>query len=333
MDCRCDEQGRFCCLLEPEHWDALCALQKPSVEFFTSREALDARHASPPAAAFPPTPSYSAGTPQTVMSVPSTPTPTNGIHFVHTTGEHFADTPSPARGVPVFGMMGLGAPMGDHHRGQDVLTWDGQSPPAPLEFQPYSGFKQSEMALPASPIPFSAPLSTPYPYIPPSDPNFAPQDFVPVTQSLHDLTLPSQDPIPSTLDFDKMMADYFSYQFPSAICQNCGMNGCTCRNCPAVMQNFESGSWAQCCSRKHVRYAAQVPMPGTQAAHPEGHVDGQGASQVAGLQGALDPTFTQDMQVDDLKMLDDGTQPMDLSEFLLNDLEEQRPSGGCCCGD
>ena len=34
-ECRCDEQGRYCCLLEPEHWDVLFKLQKPSINFFT----------------------------------------------------------------------------------------------------------------------------------------------------------------------------------------------------------------------------------------------------------------------------------------------------------
>ena len=26
-ECRCDEQGRYCCLIEPEHWTALLSLQ------------------------------------------------------------------------------------------------------------------------------------------------------------------------------------------------------------------------------------------------------------------------------------------------------------------
>ncbi|KAK5170122.1 uncharacterized protein LTR77_004706 [Saxophila tyrrhenica] len=310
-------------------------MQKPKVDFFTNREALDARHTSPPSASFPPTPSYSAGTPQTVASVPSTPTPTNGLQFVHTTGEHF-ESPSPARTVPRFGMMGLGAPLGDNHVGQDVLTWDGQSPQAPLEHQSCTGFKQPDSAPPQTPMSLAPPNQS-YPYIPPPDPyfqppDFQPPDFAPPTQSLSQLTLPSHpDPNPSTLDFDKMMADYFSYQFPSAICQNCGMNGCTCRNCPAVMQSFESGSWAQCCSRKHVKYAAQIPMTGTAA--PAGSVEvgqGQGGGE---MQGAVDPaSTTQNMQVDELGMME-GTEPMDLSEFLLDDLQEQPPSGGCCCGD
>ncbi|KAK3109548.1 hypothetical protein LTR53_017085, partial [Teratosphaeriaceae sp. CCFEE 6253] len=28
-ECRCEEQGRYCCLIEPEQWEALMALRKP----------------------------------------------------------------------------------------------------------------------------------------------------------------------------------------------------------------------------------------------------------------------------------------------------------------
>ena len=45
-ECRCDEQGRFCCLLEPEHWRKLMALEKPTVQFYPSRETLEAWQAS-----------------------------------------------------------------------------------------------------------------------------------------------------------------------------------------------------------------------------------------------------------------------------------------------
>jgi hypothetical protein len=386
IECRCDEQGRYCCLLEPEHWDALCALQKPKVDFFTHREALDARHASPPAASFPPTPSLSAGTPQTVMSVPGTPTPGNGIQFVHTTGEHF-ESPSPARTVPRFGMMGVGAPLGDNHQGQDVLSWDGQSPQAPREYRPYTSFKPDNPQ-PQTPMAMTSPPSTtPYHYTLPPDSDFqqpelafqqmdtpfqhlhpptqqppisftspdlhfqhaefAPSDFAstefpPPTQSLSALTLPAEDLHPSHLDL--FMANFNSYQLPSAICQNCGMNGCTCRNCPAVMQNFESGSWAQCCARKHVKYPASAPQGGVQASgllqrqpimgtDAGGGCCGSGARD--GMQTSIDPTLTQDMQVEqEVEMLDGvADAPMELSDLLWDNLEEQQPSGGCCCRD
>jgi hypothetical protein len=169
-----------------------------------------------------------------------------------------------------------------------------------------------------------APQAAPYPFIPQPEPIYHNLEFTPVTQSLEAMTMRSQDqnPSPSNFDFDKMMADYFSHQFPSAMCQHCGMNGCTCRNCPAVMQSFESGSWAQCCSRKHVRTTTVVPGPMQHFSTSEPAED----AHALGIQHGNDPTFTQDMQVDEMKMMD-GSQPMDLSDLLMNDLE------GCCCRD
>jgi hypothetical protein len=55
-ECRCDEQGRYCCLLEPEHWAALHGLQKPTVDFFPSRELLESNQASTNHMAIPQTP-------------------------------------------------------------------------------------------------------------------------------------------------------------------------------------------------------------------------------------------------------------------------------------
>lgn len=340
-DCRCDEQGRYCCLLEPAHWDALCALQKPVVDFFDSREALDASHAQSPIAnnTMPPTPAYSAGTP----SVPSTPRQSNGIQFVHTTRDNFhetqASTPST---VPRFGMMGIGAPLGDSYVGKDVLTWDGQAPPAPREFQPYAGYNDPSHPLAAlSPESITAP-TTPYSFPPPlSDPHYESLEFAPVTQSLEAMTLPSHRPNDAhirtftqpELDFDKMMADYFQYQFPAAICQHCGMSGCTCRNCPALMQSPHTGSWAQCCSKKHMKVGPAVPAAAISS--QEGIAESRGccgskssAAPELVMNGTLDPTFTQDMAFEGLKM-PNGTEPMDLSEFLMSDLEQ--PSGGGCC--
>jgi hypothetical protein len=314
IDCRCDEQGRYCCLLEPEHWDALCQLQNPKVDFYVSREALDGRNApNTPAPAFPPTPSYSAGTPQTVHSSPATPGPTNGLQFVNTTGEHFSEAQSPARPTTRFGFMGLGAPMGDSHQGADVLTWDGQAPTAPRPFQPFNGFQPIEPAGPISPV---LPPPTPYTMASPSDqqyslsdPQYQNPEFAPVTESMEAMSIPSYDPNPPHYDFDKLMADYINYQFPAAICQSCGMNGCTCINCPQTMQNVQTGSWGHCCSKKH---AFPVPMQAPRSVS---------IAQDEIMHTGHDPTFTQDMEIE----------PMDLSELLMNDLE--KGSGGCCCGD
>lgn len=316
VDCRCDEQGRFCCLLEPEHWDALCALQKPIVTFYPDREALDARPMVPPAIAFPPTPSYSVGTPQTVSSVPSTPGPMNGLQFVNTTPPNFTEAQSPATHVPRFGMMGVGTPWGNGgFHGQDVLVWEGKSPQAPREYHSYAALHPQEAMLIPDPVPVvTEEAHQTYPAS--SDPPTHNPEFAPVTQSMEQMSMPSEGLPSSTFDFDKMMTDYFNYQFPAAICQHCGLNGCTCKNCPPTLQSFESGSWAQCCARKHVQMPSSRP-------HILDEASGAPHAMTAGLES--DPTFSQEMQVDDL------TDGIDLSEFLVNDLEQ--PKGGCCCGD
>jgi hypothetical protein len=193
-------------------------------------------------------------------------------------------------------------------------------------------------------------------------------DFAPVTQSMQALNLPpdqTQIELPSTntfdfdasahtFDFDKMMADYINYQLPSAICQNCGLNGCSCRNCPAVMQT-ESGSWAQGCARKHVRLGSvaavqpasggccsrnvvAVPVPASEGHGVEVEMNGsvhplsQDAFGMMEMQTAdVDPTLTQDFSIEDLKMID-ASEPMDIHELLLNDIGGlEEPGQGCCC--
>ena len=104
------------------------------------------------------------------------------------------------------------------------------------------------------------------------------------------------------------------------------------------MQNFD-GSWAQGCSRKH----ALMPAPTQPAACCSTTAAAQGQTQsasahvfdpsqnlgTAGLQNENDPTLSQEFNVDDFKM-PDGTQPMDINDILMNDLEQ--PAHGCCCG-
>lgn len=383
-ECRCDEQGRFCCLLEPGDWDVLCNLGKPSVQFFANREDLEATHiggngsraasGTVGVGSLPPTPAYSVASPQSMASVPGTPTPLpgDGMRFVNATGEHFVEAASPARSTTRFGMMGLGAPLGDEYVGHDVLAWDGQSPQAPRapqnfqSFHEFQTFQQSpnslppqQIATPAAPSPFQPlPYQQQHPY-----PTSQPTDFPPITESFSSLTLPNTHlQQTSTFDIDSFMSEYMSYQFPTAICQHCGMNGCTCKNCPAVMQNFESGSWAQCCSRKHVRAGPPIPvgvgaqqqqMPGAGGTMSSGSGGccGSKAQPIAGFGDVHDPVFTEQMDLDhELKLMESHTAQheeqaptLDLSDFLMKDLEGGSSSSndgggggggyGCCCGD
>ena len=355
VDCRCDEQGRYCCLLESEHWDQLVALQKPTVELFSSRDGLESRGKQLSNESLPPTPAYTVGSPQTLGSVPSTPGPTQpALQPISPAPPVTQFQPPPV--TPRFGMMGVGTPWSSGgYQSEDVLVWDGQAPPAPREFSQYAAFDSNSTPTPSSTVAPQQAYPASYSYVSSQFPN---TDFTPVTQSMQDMTLPPDTgelPSANTFDFEKMMADYFSYQFPSAICQNCGLNGCSCRNCPAVMQNFESGSWAQGCARKHVRLTStatvqasggccsrnvvavprhdemdmqhDTPMNGS--IHPL-EQDAFGLMEIQTAE--VDPTLTQDFSIHDLKMID-PSDPMDLSEFLntdFNGLEE--PEKGCCCG-
>ena len=332
VDCRCDEQGRYCCLLEPEHWDGLVAMQKPLVDFYSSREALEANHATSTNSTYPPTPAHSASTPQTINSLPSTPGPPAPMHSIEGQAKEHQ---SPVWTTPRFGMMGVGLPLGSRgHQGQDVLVWDGHAPQAPREYNPYSNFRQQEPVETISPAQPPAASPTLYSYMAPAEQQYQPPEFNPVAQSLSEMTIPSQEPPASTFDFDKMMEDYLNYQFPSAICQNCGLNGCTCKNCPALMQNSVNGSWAQGCSRKHTRTAdARATVAAAQQlqqANGTSYNASNGGQQyhMTGLQPGGDQPFSQSFNVDYLSM--QGQNPMDLSEALMTDLE--RPTHGCCCG-
>ena len=334
-DCRCDEQGRFCCVLELEQWTILCAMQKPKVDFFVNLEALNDHQAAKQAPSYP-TPTPSANTPQTTNSQPTTPAPPHGGRApMMSPGTQFNPV-QPTPPIPRFGMMGVGLPMGyGGAEAQDVLIWDGQAPQAPRPYQPYYGFQQQSSTEITNGVDSGALEKAPQGYMSPIAPQYQSSDFRPVTQSFEQMSLPSHEPS-SNFDFDKMIIDYHNYQFPSAICQSCGLNGCSCRSCPPMMQNFESGSWAHGCSRKHVHLpAAAQPAPccATTAAsgqHAPVLIDDtliqNGDSNVADLTSREDPTLSQDFRA---QMLN-STASMDLSEFLMNDLEQ--PPQGCCCG-
>lgn len=374
-ECRCDEQGRYCCLLEPDHWAALFALQKPNVEFFPSREALEAKQAAAAISMqhFSPSPMHTITSPSERVSLPSTPGP-----IVHTPGSHVMPPPYSAFSplstslTPRFGLMGIGAPQGSHDVGIDVLAWDNNAPIPSREFQaPFVDSqppRSSCCQTPATTISHTAsPLPVPdIPFIQP--------------EPLHDMTLPQQyngtgevgdlhGTIPPSVlsstqspayDFERLRADYYHYQFPNAICQNCGVSGCTCKNCPPPFQNPGTGSWAQCCSRKHAREPTPGAVPnkvqrssnydGSSGIHQ--HAQAQqtsggccGSSSQQELSGEHDPVqfgngvIPADFDAFNLDhefVMPDGSAPLNIADYLSVDLDAEPPdddqnTNGCCC--
>ncbi|KAK4634054.1 hypothetical protein CLAFUW4_01774 [Fulvia fulva] len=275
-ECRCDEQGRYCCLLEPHHWDQLLSLQKPTVDFSQTKEQLDANQAGSTNGSVPQTPAYSmvGSPPSSAHSIPSTPAPPQHVHIMPNTYNNnnnpfHATTPTTTLKTR-FGMMGIGVPM-DSSRdvGIDVLTWQGQPPVAPREYNAQPVYNEppperESCCQAGEPVVHSA--RSPPPEL---DGTYTHQhnlhemslganfNAVPTIVALSQVTSP---PLPA-FDYNHFENDYFRYQFPSAICQNCGLNGCTCRNCPPVFQNFNNTSWAQCCGRKHARDPQPSPVP------------------------------------------------------------------------
>ncbi|EME48821.1 hypothetical protein DOTSEDRAFT_30201 [Dothistroma septosporum NZE10] len=282
-ECRCDEQGRYCCLLEPHHWDQLLALQKPTVQFLQTKEQLDAKQAASINDPVPQTPAYSTvSSPPAAHSIPGTPGPPQHVHIMPNTFNNDAFQPAtPATTLtPRFGMMGIGAPMGTSHGvPRDSLTWQGQAPIAPRDCSVQPGYTESQSARGSccqagEPVTQSA--SSPPPEL---------RGTYPQQHNLHDMSLgqnlttvptivalsqATSSPLPA-FDYNHFENDYFKYQFPSAICQNCGLNGCTCRNCPPLFQNFDNSSWAQCCGRKHARDSQTTPAPSTKVARTESY--------------------------------------------------------------
>ncbi|KAF2214835.1 hypothetical protein CERZMDRAFT_82744 [Cercospora zeae-maydis SCOH1-5] len=376
-ECRCDEQGRYCCLLEPDHWSALLALQKPHVEFFPNREALETKQAAAAMSMqhFSPSPMHTITSPSERASLPRTPGPIVHIPGPHIMPAHYAAfSPASRTLTPRFGLMGIGAPQGSHHDVElDVLAWDNNTPIPSREFQPQYADAQlprgsccqtpattiSHIASPqaVAEIPFIQPeplhdLTLPQPY------NGTGQ-----VGELHGTILPSvlTPTQSSTYDFERLQADYYHYQFPNAICQNCGVSGCTCKNCPPPFQNPGTGSWAQCCSRKHAREPTPGAVPkkvqrssnydGTRGIHQHSQSqqltgDCCGSSAQQELNGGQDPVQLDDGSVvptdfdafnlDHEFVMPDGSAPLNIADYLSVDLDADPPDdsqnlGGCCC--
>jgi len=284
-ECRCDEQGRYCCLLEPDHWDALAQLQKPTVDFYPNRDALEAGHIAPTPMTIASTPSYfSPATPQRNGSCCGTPAPQ------YTQSQPMHSVPSPHPGMmspqtadltPRFGFMGIGGPMGDlGHQSADVMGWNGPSPVAPNSLNHRPIYEQPQIeeqscCSSSTPAIYNEPIVEDGGCCQESVPAVSDQDAFsfgdPLSQSLDTFQPPaSQEPFDTrytqpAFDFDRWAQTYQAYQYPNAICQKCGLNGCTCRNCPPVMQNYGTSSWAQCCGRKHARMNPAPPPRQPQA--------------------------------------------------------------------
>lgn len=391
-ECRCDEQGRFCCLLEPEHWDSLFQLQKPTINFFPSREVLEGGQTAPTPMTMPSTPAYfPESMPQRVSSCCGTPgpqpqqsQPQQQMSFPPTP---YSDMMSPkSSGVTArFGYMGIGGPMGpvesphpdalswnsnapapprDYSAAPDTLNWSATTSAAPTDYGTPTSYQQPEKSSccgggPATQLPHyqepemeieensccqssEAPLD-------------GPQDFSlgdPFMQNTHvnpfepAITQPpfEQPYVQPTFNFERWTQEYQAYQYPGAICQKCGLNGCTCRNCPPVMQNFGTTSWAQCCGRKHARQGPQPP-PIMQPQAPMAQFPTNGHSQGIAHQQSVDFGFpSQHPQQQPMGMhmmssppqhhsmngfdhnfdMPDTTDPVAYSDFLLSELD--RPS-------
>ena len=352
-ECRCDEQGRFCCLLEPEHWDALLAGDKPVVDFCSSREALEAGQTTSTPLHMPATTSYTAQSPQSSGSCCGTPAPQHHRPTPITIAPtpFSVLTPQSTTLTPRFGFMGVGAPQGSPlPASSDVMAWDGQAPLAPREIQQQSLFqhfdpKEGSCCQPSTTaFEERAQMSS---VIDPFDQTLEIQDFGTLPQHF-DPEYAHQPPIPQpAFDFDRWHQEYLAYQHPGAICQKCGLNGCTCRNCPPVMQNFGTTSWAQCCGRKHAERSptvVQLPVPATNniIEKPElAQTIEQGGCcgsknqpplfdfDAAALDLHTDPppaaNVPPDLQHFDVDFtMPDGTDPVSFSDFLMSELD--RPS-------
>ena len=240
--------------------------------------------------------------------------------------------------------MGIGTPHGSEgYVAEDVLHWQGQAPQAPRELQPYADYNSLPPPVPPlNPTPVQHILPAPFAYNNVAVQQNQSYDFNPVTQSMQDMSMQPREPPATPLPRDKLMEDYYAYQFPSAICQNCGLFGCNCRSCPPTMQSFD-GSWAKCCSRKHVR-TAELAQRGiglssvalehqdmralSLAVDPMLAGDGNNYN-LAGLKPGGDQPFSPDFTMNDFGI--PGAVPaMDFNDLVMTDPE--LPSKGCCCG-
>lgn len=262
----------------------------------------------------------------------------------------------------------------DYSAPPDALNWTGTAPPAPSDYGTPTSFQQPQAEKssccsgPATQLPH---YQEPEMEVEENSccqssevPLEAPQDFSlgdPYMQNSHlnpfepAITQPpyEQPYVQPAFDFERWTQEYQAYQYPGAICQKCGLNGCTCRNCPPVMQNFGTTSWAQCCGRKHARQGPQrlpphsqpqiAPTPMAQFptnGHPLTHqppVDFGYPAQHTPQQQHMDmhlmssppPQTQQHINGFDHNFdMPDATDPVAYSDFLLSELDRPSHSEG-----
>lgn len=372
-ECRCDEQGRYCCLLEPEHWKALHALQKPVVDFFHTREQLEANQRASNHATIPRTPSYPIASPLSTHSIPTTPIP------LMNSGYNSYQSMQSSSLTPRFGMMGVGGPQGSaHSQPPDPLAWEGQAPPAPREINlppMYETRQPEQSSCCQSATPRTQSIASPTDSRNLSFSQTVPLQDMSLSQSYNGMNgtngsasvPPTMSPAPlppvyeqPPFDFGRWQAQYYAHQLPNAICQNCGLSGCTCRNCPPIFQHPGTTSWAQCCGRKHARDVQPTPAPAkmprtenyageglrAQAASshaPAAFMPQPDAYQSQALFGSgqygetfpdMDPRPPDSQHpgfpafdLDNELLLTDTGQLGDLSDFLLSDLDRSNENG------
>lgn len=368
-ECRCDEQGRFCCLLEHEHWNALIAQQKPPVDFYNTKEELEQRKAGPAPIQLPVTPYPPASPAPQARSCcgRGAPAQSNYAPFVNVNADHFEPYQSPQSSglTPRFGFMGIGAPQGRNGPAQqDVLSWNGQAPPSPRGY-PGSQLQEQDHDSPCcggnTPQPAQYAQAQSFPF----GQQEAYQDLGMQPQNAHNMPAqpqsygstfqPAMEFTQPAFNYERMTADYYSHQFPSAICQKCGLNGCTCKNCPATMQNFGTSSWAQSCRKNHAmvpptpapvpaQVQVQEPHHSSQATfEPPGHSSFQiqyppPPEQAQYLEPSFelpeDPDFLDISQIEHAQprfddfdpdlMMAEAPDSLSYGEFLLSELD--RPS-------
>ena len=312
------------------------------VQFHSSPEALNAAREGQSDHGVVSTTLTAAGIPHP-PSLPDTPGTMSSTPFTPRSSLLFDGSPTGQYNVSVPGYTN-GADQLDVRASLDQTQLGWQSLTLPEEQKLYSYLQGS------SPGPLSVSNGAQVTTATMLPPDLAYRDTIPqhfhandplhVTQSLQDLTMQS---LQAPLEIDKLMEDYFNFQFPSAICQNCGLAGCNCRSCPAVMQSSVDGSWAQCCSRKHARTSTKASQstPHSSAALEHVGVNGLATRANAGQSYGADSYETIDMTTSErdlfhagLDMVDPalaaGIVPMVLSDFVTTDPD--LPSHGCCCG-
>jgi hypothetical protein len=264
----------------------------------------------------------------------------------------------PSTLTPQFGILAMDSPLA---ASQDAMVWEGHSPLVTSDAGAQYVFAGSQQEAGSCCQPATPPVANlGFPSPQSQHHGNAGLDFsltsplpTPQLQSTeHNVSAATAQAAPA-FDFQRLQTDYFNYQFPSAICQACGLYGCSCRNCPPVFQNFGTTSWAQYCGRKHARDVQPIlPAVVSNIAHPQPWLAEQATTGGQCCQPAVHDGFIQapqfplpdqnfDLNFNDLDMvppvdplafesfdlgsdlmLPTDTNDLNLSEYLLSDLPQ-----------